>query len=366
MTNLVLRASGVWNQVLLLMLNFKKISFSLLVGLLTILPINSALAIDITGAGASFPYPIYAKWAANYYKYSDNRINYQSIGSGGGQQQIIARTVDFGASDDPMSASELKKYNLLQFPTVIGAIVPIVNLKNIAPGELKFTGAVLADIFLGKIKRWDDPQIQELNPEVKLPNKDIVVVHRSDGSGTTYHWTNYLSQVSPAWHELVGEGKAVKWPVGHGGKGNEGVAAYVSQLENTIGYVEYAFAHQNNMTWVQLQNISGNFVKPTPENFKKTLADVDWAKKAADNYMLNNLPGEYAWPITVATFVLVPKNVKNPVRLKTVLNFFEWAWDDGQQMAIDLDFVPLPASLINDVRKSWQENLSIFKAASND
>lgn len=342
----------------MLKLNIKHIFGGLIISLFALLPVQNAVAIDITGAGASFPYPIYAKWAANYYKASDNRINYQSIGSGGGQQQIIARTVDFGASDDPMSETELDKHDLLQFPTIIGAIVPIVNLKNIAPGELKFTGALLADIFLGKIKRWDDPQIQELNPDVKLPNKDIVVVHRSDGSGTTFHWTNYLSQVSPDWQATVGEGKAVKWPVGHGGKGNEGVAAYVSQLENTIGYVEYAFAHQNNMTWVQLKNSSGNFVKPTPEIFRKTVADVDWTKKAESAYLLNNLPGEYAWPITVATFVLIPKTTKTPVRLRTVLDFFEWAWTDGRQMAIDLDFVPLPDSLTASIRELWADNLA--------
>lgn len=340
----------------------KHISLGLIIGVLSILPLSAAQAIDITGAGASFPYPIYAKWAANYYKDSDNRINYQSIGSGGGQQQIIARTVDFGASDDPMHASELKKYKLLQFPTVIGAIVPIVNIKNIASGELKFTGSVLADIFLGKIKRWNDPLIKDLNPDANLPDTDIVVVHRSDGSGTTFHWTNYLSQVSPQWQENVGEGKAVKWPVGHGGKGNEGVAAYVSQLENTIGYVEYAFAHQNDMTWVRLENLDGNFVEPTPENFHKTVAHVNWEEIAETGYSLNNLPGEYAWPITVATFVLVPKETKRPVRLKTVLDFFDWAWTDGKQMAIDLDFVPLPDSLINSIRDSWAENYDFWDA----
>lgn len=344
----------------------KHISLSLIIGLLAIMPLKNALAIDITGAGASFPYPVYAKWAANYYKVSDNRINYQSIGSGGGQQQIIARTVDFGASDDPMLASELKKYDLLQFPTVIGAIVPIVNIKNIAPGELKFTGAILAEIFLGNIKRWNDPLIQELNPDAKLPNKDIVVVHRSDGSGTTFHWTNYLSQVSPQWQEIVGEGKAVKWPVGHGGKGNEGVAAYVSQLDNSIGYVEYAFAHQNNMTWVQLENLSGNFVMPTPDNFRKTVADVDWDEVAKTGYSLNNLPGEDAWPITVATFVLLPKQTKRPKRLGTVLDFFNWAWTDGRQMAIDLDFVPLPDSLTNTIRHTWSETYEFWDNNKNE
>ncbi len=220
----------------------------------------AAHAADITGAGASFPYPIYAKWAAQYQQETGNRVNYQSIGSGGGQQQIIAKTVDFGASDDPMKADALEKNALFQFPAIVGGTVPVINVEGIKPGELKLSGEVLADIFLAKIKKWDDAAIKALNPDLKLPSASIIVVHRSDGSGTTFGWTNYLSKVSAEWKEKVGEGKAVKWPTGQGGKGNEGVAAYVRQLKNSIGYVEYAYAKQNNLAWTQLKNMDGKFV----------------------------------------------------------------------------------------------------------
>src|SRR5690606_15525881 len=227
----------------------------------------SAQAIDITGAGASFPYQAYAKWAAKYQEETGNRINYQSIGSGGGQQQIIAKTVDFGASDDPMKAEDLEKNNLLQFPAIIGGVVPVVNINGIEPGELKLSGELIADIYLSKVKRWDDEAIKALNPDLELPSASIIVVHRSDGSGTTFNWTNYLSKVSPDWKETVGEGKAVKWPTGQGGKGNEGVAAYVRQLKNSIGYVEYAYAKQNNLSWAQMQNKDGQFVQPSEQSF---------------------------------------------------------------------------------------------------
>src|SRR5690554_6488666 len=237
----------------------------------------SAQAVNVTGAGASFPYPIYAKWAAAYNKETGKQVNYQSIGSGGGQQQIIAKTVDFGASDDPMKGEALEKDNLLQFPAVIGGTVPVVNIDGIEPGQLKLSGPVLADIFLGKITKWNDEAIQKLNPDLKLPANSIVVVHRSDGSGTTFGWTNYLSKVSTDWKEKVGEGKAVKWPTGQGGKGNEGVAAYVRQLKNSIGYVEYAYAKQNNLSWTQLQNKDGNFVQPTQEAFAAAASHADWA-----------------------------------------------------------------------------------------
>lgn len=331
---------------------------------LGLLPFNMAVAMDITGAGASFPYPIYAKWAGSYHKLSGHRINFQSIGSGGGQQQIIAGTVDFGASDDPMSAAELAKYNLLQFPAVIGTIVPIVNIKNIGPGDLNLTGELLADIFLGKVHRWNDPKIIAVNPDLNLPDKEIVVVHRADGSGTTFHWTNYLSQVSMQWRDTVGEGKAVKWPTGHGGKGNEGVSAYVSQLENSIGYVEYAFAHQNNMAWTKLQNNSSNFVSPDPDSFAATVENIDWQQLAKQNYTLNNMPGEHTWPITVATFILVPMHTDKPKRLQAVLDFFSWAWQDGKQMASNLDFVPLPNSLVQLIKQQWQQYLPVYKGVA--
>ena len=247
----------------------------------------SVQAAAVTGAGASFPYPIYAKWAAEYNKATGNQVNYQSIGSGGGQQQIIAKTVDFGASDDPLSAEKLKDNNLLQFPAVIGGTVPVINVDGIKPGELKLTGEVLANIYLGKITKWDDAAIVALNDGLKLPNADIIVVHRSDGSGTTFGWTNYLSQVSSEWKEKVGEGKAVKWPVGQGGKGNEGVAGYVRQLANSIGYVEYAYAKQNNLSWTQLQNRDGKFVQPEQTAFAAAAANADWKSAPGMGVVLN-------------------------------------------------------------------------------
>lgn len=251
---------------------FKQLAVGVAFGAFTL----SAHAADITGAGASFPYPIYAKWASDYKAQTGNQVNYQSIGSGGGQQQIIAKTVDFGASDDPLNAEKLQENNLLQFPAVIGGTVAVVNIDGVQPGQLKLSGQILGDIFLGKIKKWNDPAIAALNSGVTLPNADIVVVHRSDGSGTTFGWTNYLSKVNADWKSQVGEGKAVKWPVGQGGKGNEGVANYVGQLKNSIGYVEYAYAKQNNLAWTQLQNAAGKFVQPEQKAFAAAAAYADW------------------------------------------------------------------------------------------
>ncbi|MCX5591480.1 phosphate ABC transporter substrate-binding protein PstS [Alcaligenes endophyticus] len=313
----------------------------------------SANAIDITGAGASFPYPIYAKWAAEYAKETNNRVNYQSIGSGGGQQQIIAKTVDFGASDDPMSGAALDKDGLLQFPAVIGGVVPVVNVEGIAPGQLKLSGKVLGDIYLGKVSKWDDAAIKALNPDVKLPNRDIVVVHRSDGSGTTFGWTNYLSKVSTDWKDQVGEGKAVKWPTGQGGKGNEGVAAYVRQLKDSIGYVEYAYAKQNNLAWTQLQNKDGHFVQPSQESFAAAAANADWKSAPGMGVILTEEPGAQSWPITSATFVLMHKIQDKPENGKAVLDFFNWAFENGAKSAGELDYVALPKEVTDQIRATW-------------
>lgn len=313
----------------------------------------SVQAATVTGVGASFPYPIYAKWASEYNKATGNQINYQSIGSGGGQQQIIAKTVDFGASDDPLSAEKLNDNNLLQFPAVIGGTVPVINVDGIKPGELKLTGEVLANIYLGKITKWNDAAIVALNDGLKLPNADIIVVHRSDGSGTTFGWTNYLSQVSSEWKEKVGEGKAVKWPVGQGGKGNEGVAGYVRQLANSIGYVEYAYAKQNNLSWTQLQNRDGKFVQPEQTAFAAAAANADWKSAPGMGVVLNQEPGAESWPITQATFILLHKTADKPEQTKAVMEFFDWAWDNGGKLASELDYVPLPKEVSDEVRGLW-------------
>ncbi len=314
----------------------------------------SAQAVDITGAGASFPYPAYAKWAAQYHKETGSRINYQSIGSGGGQQQIIAKTVDFGASDDPMKAADLTENNLLQFPAIIGGVVPVINVNGIKPGELKISGEVLANIYLKKITKWNDDAIKALNPDVELPNASIIVVHRSDGSGTTFNWTNYLSKVSSEWKETVGEGKAVKWPVGQGGKGNEGVAAYVRQLKNSIGYVEYAYAKQNNLAWTQMQNKDGNFVQPSQDTFAAAAANADWSSAPGMGVVLTDEPGADSWPITAASFILMHKNQDKPENGKAVLEFFDWAFKNGKEMAAELDYVPMPDSVVTQIQDAWK------------
>ena len=317
----------------------------------------SAQAVNVTGAGASFPYPIYAKWAAAYHKETGKQVNYQSIGSGGGQQQIIAKTVDFGASDDPMKGEALDKDNLLQFPAVIGGTVPVVNIDGIEPGQLKLSGAVLGDIYLGKITKWNDPAIQALNGDLKLPEKSIVVVHRSDGSGTTFGWTNYLSKVSPEWKEKVGEGKAVKWPTGQGGKGNEGVAAYVRQLKDSIGYVEYAYAKQNQLAWTQLQNKDGVFVQPSQETFAAAAANADWSSAPGMGVILTDEPGADSWPVTSATFILMHKQQDKPENAKSVLSFFNWAFDQGADMATELDYVPLPKEVTDQIKQVWTQEI---------
>ena len=315
---------------------------------------QTAAAADLTGAGASFPAPIYAKWADAYRKATGNKINYQSIGSGGGIKQITAKTVDFGASDMPLKPEDLEKDGLMQFPTVVGGVVPVINLPGVKPGELKMTGAVLADIYLGKIKKWDDQAIAGLNPGVKLPSRAIGVVRRADGSGTTFIFSNYLSKASPAWKQRVGEGTAVQWPTGLGGKGNEGVSAFVQRLPGAIGYVEYAYAKQNKMTYVLLKNAAGNFVAPDDVSFKAAAAGADWSKSAFYE-ILTDEPGKDAWPITGASFILMQKVQDKPAQAAEALKFFDWAYQNGAQMAGDLDYVALPDSLIKLIHSSWNQ-----------
>jgi phosphate transport system substrate-binding protein len=314
-----------------------------------------ALAQDVTGAGATFPAPIYAKWADAYNKATGARINYQSVGSGAGLRQIRGKTVDFGASDMPLTDAELAKDGLIQFPTVIGGVVPVVNIKGIAPGQLRLTGAVLGDIFLGKITKWTDPAIAALNPGVPLPDAAISPVRRADGSGTTFIFTNYLSKVSPEWKAKVGEGTAVNWPTGAGGKGNEGVAAFVQRLPNSIGYVEYAYVKQNKMTYTLLKNRDGVFVTPSDNAFKAAAAGADWNKTFFQ--ITTEQPGKDAWPITNPTYILMYKSQDKPASAASALKFFDWAFQQGDAMADDLDYVPLPAAVKDLVRKLWVENL---------
>jgi len=336
---------------------FKRVFKQLAVGAAFGAAALTAQAANITGAGASFPYPVYAKWASDYKAATNNEVNYQSIGSGGGQQQIKAKTVDFGASDDPLKADDLEKSGLVQFPAVIGGTVAVVNIDGVKPGQLKLSGEVLADIFLGKITKWNDKAIASLNDGVTLPNADIVVVHRSDGSGTTFGWTNYLSKVSADWKEKVGEGKAVKWPVGQGGKGNEGVAAYVGQLKNSIGYVEYAYAKQNKLAWTQLRNQAGKFVQPEQKAFAAAAANADWNSAPGMGVVLTNEPGDDSWPVTAATFILVHKQQDNAAQAKAVLDFFDWAWKNGAQSAAALDYVPLPDEVTDKIRAVWKSDI---------
>ena len=319
---------------------------------------TSALGLDITGAGATFPYPIYAKWAEAYKAKSGVGMNYQSIGSGGGIKQIQNKTVDFGASDMPLKPEELEKDGLLQFPTVIGGDVPVVNLVGVKPGELKLTGPLLADIYLGKIAKWNDPAIAKINQGVKLPDSEITVVHRSDGSGTTFIWVNYLSKVSPEWKQKVGEGTAVAWPTGVGGKGNEGVASYVQRVKGSIGYVEYAYALQNKMTYAQVQNRDGNFVSPASETFKAAAAGADWSKVPGYYLVLTDQPGKNAWPISGATFILMYKRQPKAETAKEVLKFFDWAYSaDGDKLADSLDYVPLPENVTAQIRGTWKAQI---------
>lgn len=315
---------------------------------------TGASAETINGAGASFPYPVYSAWAYDYHKASGMQFNYQSIGSGGGVKQISARTVDFGASDAPMTTAELAKDRLLQFPAIIGGVVPVVNIRGINSGQLKLDAAALCGVLLGEIKTWDDALITSMNPSLKLPKSNITVVYRSDGSGTTAIFTNYLVQVCPAWKQKVGEGKAVKWPSGIGGKGNEGVANYVKRMPNSIGYVEFAYAKQNRLTHTQLKNAAGNFVEPDFASFEDAAATAEFDAKKDFHLWLNNAPGKGSWPIAGATFILLAKEQKDAN--KKTARFFDWAFNNGDKRAKDLIYVPLPQSLKDKVRAYWKSH----------
>lgn len=306
---------------------------------------------EITGAGASFPAPIYSKWASDYNKATGVKVNYQSIGSGGGIKQIDAKTVDFGASDMPLKDEELKAKGQLQFPTVMGGVVPIINLKGIQPGQLKLTGQVLGDIYLGKITKWSDPAIKALNPTLPIPDELITPVRRADGSGTSFIFTNYLSKVNAEWKSKVGEGTAVNWPVGAGGKGNEGVAAFVARLPDSIGYVEYSYVKQNKLNYALVQNAAGNFVQPEDDSFKAAAAAADWNKSFYQ--ILTNQPGKEAWPISGATYILMHIKQDKPENGAQVLKFFNWAYANGSQSAAALDYVPMPAAVVTSIQKAW-------------
>ena len=314
---------------------------------------TAAFAADITGAGATFPFPIYSKWADAYKKETGNGLNYQSIGSGGGIKQIQAKTVTFGASDAPLKAEQLEKDGLVQWPMVMGAIVPVVNLEGVKPGELVFDGETLANIYLGKITKWDDAAIKKLNPNVKLPAEAITVVRRSDGSGTTFNFTNYLSKASADWKSKVGEGTAVEWPVGVGAKGNEGVSGNISQTKNSIGYVEYAYAKQNKLTYAGLVNKAGKPVQPTVEAFQAAASNADWAKAPGYYVILTDQPGEKSWPITAATFILMHKSATDKAASQEAIKFFRWAFKNGGKMAEELDYIPMPDSVVQQVEKTW-------------
>jgi phosphate transport system substrate-binding protein len=308
---------------------------------------------EITGAGATFIFPLVSRWSADYNAATGARVNYQSIGSGGGIAQIKAGTVDFGSTDKPLSSEELAQAGLGQFPSAIGGVVPVVNVQGLKPGQLKLTGALLADIFLGNIKQWNDPAIAAVNPSLALPSGAISIVHRSDGSGTTFNFTNYLSKVSPQWKAKVGEGTSVQWPQGVGGKGNEGVASYVQQIKGSIGYVELAYATQNNMPYAALQNAAGNFVQPSAESFAAAAASADWASSSDFNLIITNAGGADAWPITATNFMLMYKQPKDARRSAEALAFFKWAFENGQAQANELHYVPLPPELVSQIEAYW-------------
>jgi phosphate transport system substrate-binding protein len=328
-------------------------------GMLSAVTLLSAQAADISGAGATFPYPIYAKWADAYKKETGIGMNYQSIGSGGGIKQIQAKTVTFGATDAPLTGAELEKAGLAQFPMVMGGIVPVVNLDGIKPGELVIDGATLAKIFSGEIKSWDDAAIKAKNPNLKLPSSAIAVVHRSDGSGTTYNFTYYLSEVSADWKTKVGTNTAVEWPVGIGAKGNEGVANNVANTKGSIGYVEYAFAKQNKLTHTNMLNKDGKIVEPTIKAFQAAAASADWKSVPGYGVILANEPGAESWPMTAATFILIHKDPKDPAAAASALKFFEWAFSKGGKMAEELDYVPMPAKVVDDIKKMWSSDIKV-------
>ena len=320
----------------------------------TLTPANAA---DISGAGATFPYPIYAKWADAYKKETGIGLNYQSIGSGGGIKQITNKTVTFGASDAPMKGEDLNKNGLVQFPAVMGGIVPVINVDGIKPGELVLDGPTLAKIFLGEIKTWNDPAIAKLNPNAKLPNQAIAVVHRSDGSGTTFNFVYYLAEVSPDWKSKVGVNTAVQWPTGIGAKGNEGVANNVANTKGSVGYVEYAYAKQNKLTFTRMINKDGQAVSPDMASFQAAAANADWKSQPGYGVILANQPGSKSWPMTAATWILMYKQPADPVSSSHALKFFAWAFEKGDKAAEDLDYVPMPANVVADIEKTWKSEI---------
>ncbi len=320
-------------------------------------PLSVASAADISGAGATFPYPIYAKWADAYKKETGTGLNYQSIGSGGGIKQIKAKTVTFGASDMPLKPEELEQAGLIQFPMIMGGVVPVVNLKGLKSGEVKLSGTVLANIYMGEIAKWNDPQIKALNPDVNLPNTAIAPVYRSDGSGTNFLFTDYLSKTSPKFKTQIGANSSVQWPAGIGAKGNEGVANMVKQTDGSIGYVEYAYAKQNNITYVGLQNKDGKTVVPKIEAFQAAAANADWANAKGYYVILTDEPGAESWPITGASFILMYKNPQDVAVSAEALKFFDWAYKNGAKMATDLDYVPMPESVVTMVQKTWSQSI---------
>ena len=328
-----------------------KLALLSMAGVASLAYVNLAGAQEVTGAGASFPAPLYSKWAAEYNKATGVKINYQSVGSGAGIKQIDSKTVDFGASDMPQTDEVLKAKGQFQFPTVIGGTVPVVNIKGIAPGQMKLDGQVLGDIYLGKITKWNDAAIKALNPGLALPDADIAPVRRADGSGTTFNFTNYLSRVHAEWKAKVGEGTAVNWPVGAGGKGNEGVAAFVSRLPNSIGYVEYSYVKQNKMTYTLMKNKDGVFVAPDDETFKAAAAGADWNKSFYQ--LITDQPGKNSWPISTATFILMHVKQDKPAQATETFKFFTWAFKNGGKNATDLDYVPMPANVIGAIEKAW-------------
>ncbi|WP_374762239.1 phosphate ABC transporter substrate-binding protein PstS [Massilia scottii] len=334
----------------------KQLLASIIVGVGALAAANS-MAADMTGAGATFPYPVYAKWAESYKKATGNGMNYQSVGSGAGIKQIKAKTVDFGASDKPLGVEELDAAGLMQFPAIMGGVVTIVNLDGIAPGAMKLTGPVIADIYLGKITKWNAPEIAALNPGVKLPADDITVVHRADGSGTTYLFTDYLSKVSPEFKTKVGADASVKWAVGVGGKGNDGVASTVQRVKGAVGYVEWAFAKKNKIAHTQLKNKEGTFLQPDDENFKAAAASADWVKAPGFGVVLTDQPGKNSWPITGVSYILMHKSQADAAKGKEVLKFFDWAFKNGDAAAVELDYVPLPDSVTKLVGDAWKANL---------
>jgi phosphate transport system substrate-binding protein len=338
-------------------MRMKQLLATLIIGTSAAFASTATLAADITGAGATFPYPIYAKWAEMYKKASGNGLNYQSVGSGAGIKQIKAKTVDFGASDMPLAADELNQAGLFQFPAIMGGVVTVVNLDGIAPGQLKLTGPVVADIFLGKITKWNDQAIAALNPGVKLPAEDITVVHRADSSGTSFLFTDYLSKTNPEFKAKIGAGTAVKWATGVGGKGNDGVAANVQRIKGSIGYVEWAYSKKNKMSHTQLKNRDGVFLQPDDDAFKAAAANAEWAKTPGFSVVLTDQPGKDAWPITGVSYILVHKTQEDAAKGKEVLKFFDYAFKHGGAAAADLDYVPMPDSVNKLVQDAWKANL---------